>query len=266
MTPLEEQPGSGIPDPPPELVTPIGGTMAIGLNHLEQLKEMANLAPEHKVLDVGCGVGRTAIPLTSYLSEAGGYEGFDVSADAIQWCRDQISSRFPNFGFTYEDVFNGGYNPSGLIQPTQFTFPYPDEYFDLAVLYSVFTHMLPEDLEHYLSEIARVLKEGGTMIAAFLLLSSQRLVDLASIVSADPATGGGTAKHLLEHDFGEYNTVYDVPEQVLAYKEDAFRSLCVKHGLQIKEPILYGNWAEWRIAGECGGDQDVIQAYRSTSA
>jgi SAM-dependent methyltransferase len=238
--------------------------MAIGLNHLEQLKAMADLAPEHKVLDVGCGPGRTAIPLASYLSEEGVYEGFDVSVDAIEWCRDQISSRFPNFGFTCADVFNGGYNPYGRIRPTQFTFPYPDEYFDLVILYSVFTHMLPEDLEHYLSEIARVLKEGGTMIASFLLLSRQRLAELASIVSANPETGGGTAKHLLEHDLGACNAAYEVPEQVLAYKEDAVRSLWAKYGLQIKEPIFYGNWADWLLPGEFGGDQDVVQAYRSS--
>jgi hypothetical protein len=100
------------------------------------------------------------------------------------------------------------------------------------------------------------------VIASLLLLSRQRLVELESKVAADPSMGGGTAKHLLDHDFGEYNTAYDVPEQVLAYKEDSIRSLYAKHGLKIREPILFGNWAEWPVSGECGGDQDVLQADR----
>lgn len=44
------------------------------------LTKLANLIPGERVLDVGCGVGRMAIPLTRYLSAEGSYEGFDVAA------------------------------------------------------------------------------------------------------------------------------------------------------------------------------------------
>ena len=49
-----------------------------GQNQLQMLKEYANLEPSHQVLDIGSGIGRTAIALTSYLNKDGSYEGFDV--------------------------------------------------------------------------------------------------------------------------------------------------------------------------------------------
>ena len=39
--------------------------------------ERHGLKPEHRVLDIGCGVGRVALPLTRYLT-SGTYDGFDI--------------------------------------------------------------------------------------------------------------------------------------------------------------------------------------------
>ena len=44
----------------------------------ESLYSTAQLSPDHRVLDIGCGTGRMAIPLTSFLSKKGSYEGFDI--------------------------------------------------------------------------------------------------------------------------------------------------------------------------------------------
>src|SRR5579862_1873540 len=41
---------------------------------------MAGLRPDHDVLDIGCGVGRTARYLCDYL-ESGHYEGFDTMSE-----------------------------------------------------------------------------------------------------------------------------------------------------------------------------------------
>ena len=45
--------------------------------------ELGELKPSERVLDVGCGIGRMAIPLTKYLDERGRYEGFDIVAHGI---------------------------------------------------------------------------------------------------------------------------------------------------------------------------------------
>ena len=64
---------------------------------------LVGLAPDGSILDVGCGAGRIAIPLTRYLSQHGRYVGFDVISDAIEWCRANITSRCRNFEFHHLD-------------------------------------------------------------------------------------------------------------------------------------------------------------------
>ena len=39
--------------------------------------------PGERVLDIGCGIGRMARPLTPYLTPPGAYDGFDINADGI---------------------------------------------------------------------------------------------------------------------------------------------------------------------------------------
>src|SRR4051794_26342926 len=87
---------SVIPTPPSELANIVGGGLEIGFGHLHHLRA-EGLRRDEDVLDVGCGIGRTAIPLTEYLSEHGSYRGFDISRESIEWCSREITSRFPNF-------------------------------------------------------------------------------------------------------------------------------------------------------------------------
>src|SRR5262249_46160271 len=44
------------------------------------------LKPQHRVLDVGCGIGPLAIGLIPHLT-TGSYEGLDVHGEAIAWCQ-----------------------------------------------------------------------------------------------------------------------------------------------------------------------------------
>lgn len=46
----------------------------------------------------------------------------------------------------------------------------PDDAFDAVVLWSVFTHLYPDTIEHYLHEIHRALKPGGRLGAPFFVL------------------------------------------------------------------------------------------------
>jgi len=71
----------------------------IGLNYKRHFIELANLQPNNRVLDVGCGIGRMAIPLTDYLSPEGEYWGFDIVKKGIEWCQTRITPKF-KFSFS----------------------------------------------------------------------------------------------------------------------------------------------------------------------
>jgi ubiquinone/menaquinone biosynthesis C-methylase UbiE len=145
----------------------------VGEEFFKYFVEFGGLKPYERVLDVGCGIGRMAVPLTRYLNEKGSYEGFDVWAEGINWATKNITPKFPNFHFKFVDVQNKGYNPKGKLRAAEFKFPFENESFDFVFLTSVFTHMVPKDLENYLSEIARVLKTSGRCLITFFLLDEE---------------------------------------------------------------------------------------------
>jgi SAM-dependent methyltransferase len=208
------------------------GFVQIGEDFVRHFVELCALRPEEDVLDVGCGIGRIARPLAEYLAPTARYEGFDVVESQIAWCRDEITPRFPNFRFTYVDLFNRSYNPDGRVSPAQFRFPYGDEQFDFGFLASVFTHMLPADVERYLSELARVLRPGGRCLITYFLLNEESLGFLAD----------GAAKHDFAHDLGLYRVVdSNVPELAVAYREQFVLDAYTRAGLEPRE-IHYGNW------------------------
>ncbi len=215
--------------------------------------ELANLQPNNRILDVGCGIGRMAIPLTDYLSPEGEYWGFDIDKKGIEWCQSRISSKFSNFHFQYSDVYNKHYNPHSRVRAQDFQFPYDDDFFDLIFLISVFTHMLPLDMGNYLSEISRVLKTGGKCLITFFILNeeSENLVHL-----------GRSALNFSHKIEGCLTTNKKDSESAIAYNEESVKRLFEKHKLKIIQPIHYGSW--------CKRDnflsyQDIIVAVKENS-
>lgn len=154
---------------PPKRLNFVGSAAfkKVGDEFFEYFKKYAGLVPTDRVLDIGCGIGRIAIPLTKYLAQEGKYEGFDIDKRGIQWCQKNLTPKHPNFHFQYVDLFNKYYNKKGKIAPLEFKFPYPDNSFTFAFATSVFTHMLPADVIHYLKELNRVLSTGGRALVTF---------------------------------------------------------------------------------------------------
>lgn len=210
-----------------------GDFIKIGEEFKDYFIELGNLRPTDRILDVGCGIGRMAIPLTGYISEAGEYWGFDIVKSGITWCQKRISPRYRNFHFLHSDVYNKHYNPGGKIRAQEFTFPFEDRSFDFVFLTSVFTHMLRPDLENYLGEIARVLRPGGTCLITFFLLNEEARRRMRS--------GRSTIDFRYEID-GCVTADQDTPEEAIAYEESFVKHLFERHGLQIAGPIHYGSW------------------------
>jgi SAM-dependent methyltransferase len=219
--------------PPRSLITVGDGPFhEIGREFLGYFIRFGKLQPGERVLEIGCGSGRMAIPLTSYLDAKGSYEGFDVARAEVSWCDKNITPRFANFHFHHIDVFNDQTNPKGKLQAGAYRFPLNEGQFDFIFLTSVFTHMLIADIENYLEEVSRLLKSGGRLLATYFLLdegtrerlrktnSRFRYPHAASLV-IDPK----------------------MPEASIAHKEEEIRALHTKYGLRIQEPVHYGSWS-----------------------
>jgi SAM-dependent methyltransferase len=182
---------------------------ATGDEFLAHFVELGGLQPEHAVLDVGCGIGRMARPLSGYLSAAGSYDGFDVNREGIGWCRRRYG-RMPNFRFQVADLYNRRYNPAGAHSAREYRFPYDDDRFDVAVMTSVVTHLQAPEAEHYLVEATRVLRPGGRLLATFFLLDDESRAAIRDRRSA-----------LTFHDPEQEVAVADptLPEEAVAYDE-----------------------------------------------
>lgn len=234
---------------PPERIVYINGGDAkkIGETFLQYFINLGNLKRESDVLDVGSGFGRMAVPLTGYLSKKSKYEGIELLADGVNWCAKKITPKFKNFNFRRIDIKNGRYNPDGKYLASEYKFPFEDNSFDFIILTSVFTHMLPNDLENYLSEISRVLKPEAKCFITYFILNNDSVKHIEE----------GKSNFNLKFYFDECRIESkEDPEYVIAYKEAQLRFMYEKFNLKITS-INYGNW--------CGRDnyldfQDIVVA------
>jgi ubiquinone/menaquinone biosynthesis C-methylase UbiE len=233
------------------------GFRRTGTRLVQQLVDLAGLTPRDHVLDIGCGVGRLAVALIDYLEAPGSYKGLDIVPSGIKWCQDTITPKHSQFTFTLADVHNREYNPKGRFRASEYTFPYSDEHFDLVVLMSVFTHMLPAGTDRYLHEVRRVLKKEGRCFATFFLINdeSRELMD------------SGRSSLMFKHELGDYWLVNSrVPELSVGYKETYIRDLCSKVFANMQ--VFYGGWCGrpplWSDAAGLG-DQDVVILTKTTT-
>jgi SAM-dependent methyltransferase len=201
------------------------------------------LQPEHRVLDVGSGIGNLALGLVGYLR--GGYDGIEIHDEAVAWCQQAITPRHPAFRFHRADIRNRAYHPRGRVPASAYRFPFADHSFDFIFLSSVFTHMLPDEIENYVAEISRLLKPGGVCVASYFLLNDETRGGVEagrSFMSFGIAHPSGLCRLHRE----------DVPEAAVAVEEDFVRSIHQRAGLRIRD-LRRGRW--WN--GEAH-DQDVL--------
>lgn len=222
-----------------------------GKRYLDLFIDLGGLKPDHAVLEPGCGTGRMARPLTEYLDAGGTYDGFDVVREAIDTCVEEIGREHPNFRFQHVDVHNRVYNKNGTLDPESFEFPYEDGSFDLVFLTSVFTHMRPPEVRHYMDEIRRVLRPTGRSLMTFFLLNAESLA----------AIEAGDTKRKFQHEGEGYR--YDIPgrpEAAVAYREEDALSLIEDAGLALDGEVHHGRWMGQQPAA---AGQDVVIVKRA---
>jgi SAM-dependent methyltransferase len=219
------------------------------------LSEVAGLTPSSKVLDVGCGMGRLAGAMARFLDRGGSYDGLDIVPEGIAWCRENIASPNGNIRFTLADVYNAEYHPTGSVAAVDFVIPFADQSFDLVVLASVFTHMVPDEVDHYLGEIARLLAPDGRCFASYYLLTRESRARMHSKESV----------MRFNHDRGSHWIVSaKVPELSVGYDDSFLTDLYAKHGLSGERYL--GHWcgqpSHWSRTSNFG-EQDVIVARKT---
>lgn len=217
-------------------------------------RDVLGVEPDHTILDVGCGIGRKTIPLLDYLDDEGRYIGMDTDAKLVDWCVRNISTRNPRFAFIPVSVHNSFYNPRGAITPERFVWPFPDGSFDNVVAWSVFTHLLPATIEHYLAEASRVLSPGGSLGASFFVMDDETHAAVETGRSLYPVA------HRLD---GYWTSNPTMPEDLIAVDHDWLLGAIERSGLVLKE-LRRGSWTG-REVDPTHADlsvQDVVVAQR----
>lgn len=228
-----------IKDPtlPPKRLDYVGGFdfKAAGFEFLRYFIQYGGLQPDHTVLDIGSGIGRMAIPLTNYLKK-GRYEGIEIVQTGVNWCQNNVTVRNPNFNFHHADIYNKLYNKTGTVKASEYRFPFDANTFDFIFLTSVFTHMLTDDVQHYVSEIARVLKPSGTVLSTWFLLTEES----RECMKLNP----GVFQLVVPVPDQEHLFTVNIqcPEDVTGFDQEFVELLFENNGIELKTPIHYGSW------------------------
>lgn len=218
--------------------------LALGESQMVELKELGGLRPEHDVLDIGCGFGRIAIQLTQFLDPSARYVGIDIVPEMVAWCTDEITSRYPAFEFRRIDVHNQHYHPGGTGQASRVRLPAADSSADLVFLFSVFTHMYPADVRHYLREIRRCLKPGGRLMATYFLIND----------AAQEAMAAGHARFNFIPQDGYYVKDLKDHEAAVGYDESVALREIERAGFEPAD-VHFQGWSR-----PTGGGQDIVVA------
>ena len=84
----------------------------------------------------------------------------------IRWCQENLAA--DGFEYHHHDVYNASFNRDPHL-PWVRPFPVPDRSVSIVEAWSVFTHLLEAQAEHYLDEMARVLTDDGLLICTFFV-------------------------------------------------------------------------------------------------
>jgi SAM-dependent methyltransferase len=225
---------------------------AVANDQLSLLKHLTPIEPHHNVLEIGCGIGKVAIPLARMLAPNARYYGVDVIRDSIEWCQNKITARYPNVEFIHVDAESAMYNPKGVSQPTETRLAIPDGSIDRVILYSVFTHLFEPDIRNYLSEFRRLLKPTGAVLATWFVIDDAALAAIRN----KPSPLGSFILFPYRISMGCYvNDIYH-PQGAVGYTMSCIEEMVVDTGLHISD-FRWGYWSGSRES-EGGSGQDTM--------
>lgn len=137
----------------------------------ESAKEMISLMAERlgvtdfsncAILDVGCGTRFTAC-MINHAIPVKSYTGIDVDKEIIDFLQTAASPLDDRFQYAHWPVRNALYNPTGAPLAQQERLPVSGV-FDVIWLFSVFTHLDPEDADAMLRILRHHIAPNGKLI------------------------------------------------------------------------------------------------------
>jgi SAM-dependent methyltransferase len=130
--------------PDAENFVTVGQTCAADIQ-ASLLKVDRELGSFTRILDFGCGCGRTLIHLKDLAPEAQ-VDGIDIDARAIEWCKQHLN--FAKFSLSNESP----------------PIDYAADTFDFIYAISVFTHLNEDYQFRWLTELQRIAKPGAVLL------------------------------------------------------------------------------------------------------
>jgi SAM-dependent methyltransferase len=121
---------------------------------------------EVDLLDVGCGtkIVKTLLDSSEPIEH---YTGIDAAPEVINWLQANVSD--PRFEFHLLDAHNELYNPEGEPLDSFELLPVGPRRFDLICLFSVFTHLAPDDFVAMLRLLRRHVRQDGMLLFSLFL-------------------------------------------------------------------------------------------------
>ena len=181
--------------------------------------------------------------------------GLDIIPELIEFCNQQIASRFPNTLFhctsASHPLYKGIESISGfrVEDEEELTKRYEDS-FDTAVAFSVFTHLNSEMATRCLEQIRRMIKRTGTLVLTVFLLDAFSRKQVSTGNAYKMASKAAAKKRFYSSDEKHRFTAFDTNE---------FAEILHAAGFVI-DLIGYGHW-RGKKPTEIGGTlQDWIVA------
>lgn len=140
---------------PPEVLDDLPASASQSFAGVAYLPDWVATQPDATVVDLGCGAGLDALIVASRLSDDGQLVGVDYSAEMAALARKNATA--------------AGRSNMRVVEAEVEQLPLADASVDVVIANGIFN--LSPEKERVVSEIARILKPGGIMTAAEIVLT-----------------------------------------------------------------------------------------------
>ena len=138
----------------------------VGTHQAAMVKSLININEDSRVLDFGCGIGRTIAALLKDTKPAE-LVGMDIMPPVIDFCNENLNPLHDKLKFEVVSDDNDHYDHlkgGGKSRPREQLIAEYDGHFSAGYALSVFTHVAAKDFVNILKFIADMLAPGGEFI------------------------------------------------------------------------------------------------------